>query len=100
MKLAYPIRAFCAEFDAPDHPGWLESHTTRALLDPAMMYVWLETLTRGSDGQSERHFDAEPLTSLIEYHGWNRRLFLDTVRLLTVQKQVEYRRQGYQIEWI
>ncbi len=100
MKLPYPIRAFCSTFDAPDRPDWLEANTDRNALDPAMMYVWLETVTRDAEGVIERHFDAQPLATLIDYRRWTRKQFLDAVRLLSVQKQAEYRRQGYQIEWV
>ena len=97
MKLAYPIHAFCSQFDSSDHPGGLDNPDQ---FDPTIMYVWLETVTRSADGEIERHFDAQPLVQFTEYRNWTRKQFLDAARLLTVQKQAEYRRQGYQIEWI
>jgi hypothetical protein len=97
MKLAYPIRAFCADFDAPNYPDWLDN---RDQFDPTMMHVWLETVTRNAGGEIERHFDAQSLAPLTEYRNWTRKQFLDAARLLSVQKQAEYRRQGYQIEWM
>jgi hypothetical protein len=81
----------------PNHPGGLDNYEA---FDPAIMYIWLETVTRNADGEIERHFDAQPLAPLTEYRAWNRKQFLDATRLLTVQKQAEYRRQGYQIEWV
>jgi hypothetical protein len=99
IRLPNPVRVFCTIY-ADRTPLGAEDWLDRTHLNPALLYVWVETVTRDAEGQIEHHYDAVPLTTLASYDQWTRDQFLQEVRQLMVKQQAVYRRQGYQIHWV
>lgn len=81
INLAYPIRAFCANFAdvEPEDPDWLDRELDRSQLHDDWMYVWL--------GGYEVKFFHVPLVSIVEYGTWTPETFLDAIARLSQQSK-------------
>lgn len=86
MKLAFPIRAFCASFvHQPYHRqelqtdggDWLDRELDREELQTDIMYVWLECYAA--------KFLPVPLAPITEYQHWTSEEFLEELRKLRME---------------
>jgi hypothetical protein len=72
MNLAYPIRAFCSEYEESE-PGWEEwadLELNYQQLKKDLMYLWL------GDGHEIKFFHV-PLAPIAEYKDWTQEKFLE-----------------------
>lgn len=97
-----PVRIFCKNLtppvDSDDYKQWFETSIQLDKLDASVLYTWVDTNVKDSQGKQEMLTDWEMITPLTTYISWSAGTFWQVLRKIRQEKREHYREHGYVVE--
>lgn len=102
MTLHTPVRVFCRQIvpsaDDDAYNQWFDAHINAEELQPNLLYLWVETVTRNANDTATTHIDNEVVAPITSYLTWSAGTFWQVLRRIRESRREHYRQHGYDVD--